>query len=855
MKLKKLLAAALAVCVMGTAAPAQAIRLPSNTAVAATYEEGVDGALTYKKYSDHVTISKCDFYVEGAVSIPSTIDGLPVTQIDAECFRKCYYMTSVSIPSSVTSIGSHAFGACSSLESVWVNAPVGTNAFSDCTSLKTVTITDNCTSLATSAFSNCTSLKEVTIPSSIKSIPSSCFLSCSGLEKVTLPTGLTEIGNYGFGSCSKLSSITIPSTVTSISKFAFSECTSLTSVELPSSVESVGLRAFYNCTGLTSATVYGNMGNYVFDGCTSLSEVKFMDKDATISDSALGDSFSGIAYGYKGSTAETFASTKGYTFVELGSAPPVTTAPPATTAVPVTTAKPVYNYTIRFINSSTFQLVPGVTFTYSLDDKGTFAEGVTGTTAFGITTELNKVSVQIGEIPYGYVVAGGADVFTITPSAPNPVIYLDVDKTATTMTSTSTTTTTTTTTTTSTTTTAAPITTRATTTAAPATTVPVTTVFIGYEHNISFVDRSDSFVPGVLYTISLPSGDRTVQSSGSAYTFTSEADYPQVKLVQLPDGYQVSNGASSWTLSPWSKDLTVVLDLVPATTTTTTTTTTTSTTTTAPPATTVVTTTTAPATTAPPATTVVTTTTAPATTAPPATTQPNVQKTLSSVDLSLQIVQLPTKRSYQLYENLDLTGGTVNVKVTANYSDGSKEDFDLWGIKMSDIGYSTQRTVGSNINVSLNIGMSSYRSWENGTYTIPVNASCNGKSASAYFEVTVGAQTTASVPTTTTTTTTSTTTTATTAPPATTTEPVSQYDLGDVNRDHKTDASDASEILVEYARTQTGEKRTFDSEQFLLGDVNFDGFIDSSDASRILVYYAFVMSGGKQSMRDYVKTL
>ena len=88
----------------------------------------------------------------------------------------------------------------------------------------------------------------------------------------------------------------------------------------------------------------------------------------------------------------------------------------------------------------------------------------------------------------------------------------------------------------------------------------------------------------------------------------------------------------------------------------------------------------------------------------------------------------------------------------------------------------------------------------------------------------------------------------------TTAQPVSQFDLGDVSRDHSTNASDASDILMEYARTQTGQKPSFDAEQTLLGDVNSDGKIDANDASEILSYYAFVMSGGKQTMREYVKT-
>ena len=125
-----------------------------------------------------------------------------------------YKITSITIPSNVTSIGYCAFWSCSSLTSV---------TFEEGSQLS---------SIGVGAFISCTSLTSITIPSSVTSIGRSAFVNCSNLTSVTFEEGsqLSSIGESAFSRCSSLTSITIPSSVTSIDHGAFYNCTSLTSV-------------------------------------------------------------------------------------------------------------------------------------------------------------------------------------------------------------------------------------------------------------------------------------------------------------------------------------------------------------------------------------------------------------------------------------------------------------------------------------------------------------------------------------------------------------------------------------------------------------------------------------------------
>ena len=151
-------------------------------------------------------------------------------------------------------------------------------AFKDCSGLTSITIPSSVTSIGYYAFYNCSGLTSVTIPDSVTSIGYYAFYNCSGLTSVTIGNGVKSIGYYAFRGCSGLASVTIPDSVFSIGNYAFQNCSGLASITIGNSVTAIGDYAFQNCSKLTSITIpdsVGYIGEYAFKDCSKLQEINF----------------------------------------------------------------------------------------------------------------------------------------------------------------------------------------------------------------------------------------------------------------------------------------------------------------------------------------------------------------------------------------------------------------------------------------------------------------------------------------------------------------------------------------------------------------------------------------------------
>ena len=150
------------------------------------------------------------------------------------------------------------------------NDVIGNYAFEGCSGLTSLTLPTGITSIGYGAFIGCSGLTSLTLPAGITKIGSSAFSGCSGLTSLTLPAGITEIDDKAFDGCSGLTSLTLPAGITSIGYGAFHGCRGLTSLTLPDGITSIGDKAFSSCSGLTSIYVYAEkvpkIGGNVFEG-------------------------------------------------------------------------------------------------------------------------------------------------------------------------------------------------------------------------------------------------------------------------------------------------------------------------------------------------------------------------------------------------------------------------------------------------------------------------------------------------------------------------------------------------------------------------------------------------------------
>lgn len=234
---------------------------------------------------------------------------------------------SVTLPSTLTSIGHHAFygmqtGLSAKLEIPASVEEIGDYAFAFITNVSELVITNPDTVYGEYAFYN-NRLSKVTLPEGMKTIPTG-FLGKTDITELHLPESITDIGEKAFESCTKLTSANFPSSLVTIGDRAFASTNLSGYLAFPDTLEHIGDDAFNVVTGITGFSWPANLksvGSSAFSQCRALSGHLVLPENVTFGDYAFGscESITGVTLPSDESLFENdvFNSCKGITSVTI----------------------------------------------------------------------------------------------------------------------------------------------------------------------------------------------------------------------------------------------------------------------------------------------------------------------------------------------------------------------------------------------------------------------------------------------------------------------------------------------------------------------------------------------------------
>lgn len=234
--------------------------------------EYTEGFYKYKVFDDNTAAIIQYSGSESDIVIPEKLGGYNVSTIGSGAFYRNESVVSVTIPSTVETIGSSAFNGCMLLTNVNISKnawEIYPDVFTDTPYLAAlsneefvivgdsvllkyngtdskVVIPDTVKHLSAAFIGNET-IKDVTIPDSVYTVGCAAF-STSTVSRVELGNNVVYIGDSAFGYCSNLYYINMPESLKRIDTYAFVSCTGLNYVRIGKNVEYIGKYAFYRAS-------------------------------------------------------------------------------------------------------------------------------------------------------------------------------------------------------------------------------------------------------------------------------------------------------------------------------------------------------------------------------------------------------------------------------------------------------------------------------------------------------------------------------------------------------------------------------------------------------------------------------
>jgi hypothetical protein len=254
----------------------------------------------------------------GAVTIPNTTNGLPITSIGDIAFFNIPTLASVTVGTNVGTIGDQAF-SYSSLTSIALPASVTNisfNSFQTCYGLTNIVVATNNPDYSSAAGvlfnQNQTTLLQYpngkagnyAVPASVTDIGVDAFFESTNLTGVDLSSNVSIISSYAFWVCPAVTNFTVAtnnfwfSSVASVlfdknqdTLLVYPPGNAATSYAISNTVTDIGMEAFFDSANLTSVTIGTNVsivGDLAFGDCYALAGISFPNSVTVIS----GDAFS-----------------------------------------------------------------------------------------------------------------------------------------------------------------------------------------------------------------------------------------------------------------------------------------------------------------------------------------------------------------------------------------------------------------------------------------------------------------------------------------------------------------------------------------------------------------------------------
>lgn len=264
----------------------------------------------------------------GTLTIPDMVNGLKVTALSNHAFSGCHYITNVTLPSGLRTLGREVFHGCGALQFITSNIvdPMETeldeDTFTDVqldrvrlwvprctwTKYKSIASWNKFASIVEVPYKTPEGIElvikvisdedktcavgdgiypaidkayttKIVIPEKVNGyrvirLASYAFQGCK-LSGISLPPSINQIGWSAFDRCPNLTQIELPEGITEIDENTFMSCGSLQEISIPTSVTTINRDAFYACTSLKTVNLPKNLetiGNGAFSssGLTSV---------------------------------------------------------------------------------------------------------------------------------------------------------------------------------------------------------------------------------------------------------------------------------------------------------------------------------------------------------------------------------------------------------------------------------------------------------------------------------------------------------------------------------------------------------------------------------------------------------